>query len=230
MAGDPGRYAEKGGEEGRAPESRRSTGKTSWRTSWPLRTLRAGQRQLARLQDPAGLHRGLPEYQPFEAALRLHSRVSADGENRCGRGAQSLDQGQAAALFQCRCRRQAASAPQHASDRLERDRLRRRTLSRVQEARGTGDRGVQTGHLRPSRPGCCKQTHRRGPAPRGDEHGWSAGAAGRGCPLRRLGLHADRGLGHEHSHAHPGCARIRDRVALRAGGRPGPAPGLLRCR
>ena len=38
--------------------------------------------------------------------------------------------------------------------------------------------------------------------------------------LRRLRLDADRGLGRQHRHPHPGRPRLRHAAALRAGGRP----------
>ena len=54
------------------------------------------------------------------------------------------------------------------------------------------------------------------------------GPAGRGDPLRRLRLDADGGVGHQHRHPHPGRARLRHPAAVRAGGRPRPAPAILR--
>ena len=65
-------------------------------------------------------------------------------------------------------------------------------------------------------------------AARGDEHGRPRRPARRADPLRRLGLDADRGLGHQHRHPHPRRARVRHPAAVRAGGRPRPAPPVLR--
>ncbi len=55
-----------------------------------------------------------------------------------------------------------------------------------------------------------------------------AGPARRAGPLRRLGLDADRGLGHQHRHPHPRRARLRHPAPLRAGRRPRAAPSVLR--
>ena len=54
------------------------------------------------------------------------------------------------------------------------------------------------------------------------------GQLGSGRPLRRLRLHAHRGLGRQHRHPRARRARLRDATALRAGDRPIPAPPVLR--
>ena len=64
------------------------------------------------------------------------------------------------------------------------------------------------------------------PVARGHEHGREEGAAGRAGPVRRLGLHVDRGVGRQHGHARPGRPGVRDAALVRAGGRPG-APAVV---
>ena len=46
--------------------------------------------------------------------------------------------------------------------------------------------------------------------------------------LRRLRLHADRRMGRQHRHPHSRRARLRHPASVRAGGRPRPAPAVLR--
>ena len=92
---------------------------------------------------------------------------------------------------------------------------------------GTRDRGV------PGRVPAPEQRRAgrgvgRGPAARSDEHHRQAGEARRAGEVRRLCLHADRGLGREHRDAHPRRAGIRYAAALRAG-RGARAPAHLVC-
>ncbi len=65
-------------------------------------------------------------------------------------------------------------------------------------------------------------------AARGDEHGRPQGAARRDGALRRLRLHADRGMGHQHRHPHPRRARLRHAASVRAGGGARAAAAILR--
>ena len=54
------------------------------------------------------------------------------------------------------------------------------------------------------------------------------GRLGEPHPLRRLGLHAHRGLGRQHRHPRPRRPRLRHPAPLRAGHRPRAAPPVLR--
>ena len=73
-----------------------------------------------------------------------------------------------------------------------------------------------------------RRHHRSGPPARGHEHRRQERPSGRAGPLRRLRLDADRGLGHEHRHAHSRRPGLRHAASLRAGRRPRPAPPILR--
>jgi type III restriction enzyme len=55
-----------------------------------------------------------------------------------------------------------------------------------------------------------------------------AGQAGRIHPLRGVGVHAHRRLGHQHRHPCLGCARLWHPAAVRTGHWPRPAPPVIR--
>ena len=117
----------------------------------------------------------------------------------------------------------------HAADRLPPDRSRRRARQGFPRRRRSRDRAVQ------ARAGGPRRRRRRAgrgqrerAAARGDEHRRPPRSPRRADPLRRLGFHADRRLGHQHRHPHPRRPRVRHPASVRAGGRPRPAPPILR--
>ena len=77
------------------------------------------------------------------------------------------------------------------------------------------------------RPPAGRKPLRPRPAARGHEHRRQGRTARRLDPLRRLRLHADRGLGRQHRHARSGGSRLRHPIAMRAGGGPRAAPAIL---
>ncbi len=76
--------------------------------------------------------------------------------------------------------------------------------------------------------GASEARSTKAPVARGDEHGRTHGPARRADPLRRLGVDADRRVGHQHRHPHPRRPRLRHAALVRAGRRPRPAPPVLR--
>jgi type III restriction enzyme len=135
----------------------------------------------------------------------------------------------ARAVPQLRRVRQPAAPAQHAPDRQRAARVRRRPGRELPGHGRRRDRALPPGdrraHRRRARP---REDLRPGPAPGGHEHGRQGGPARRADPLRRLGVHAHRGLGRQHRHPRPRRARLRDPAPVRAGHRPGPAPPVLR--
>ena len=97
------------------------------------------------------------------------------------------------------------------------------------ETRGARNRAVQAreGGARGRRCGGRGGLRRRTPA-RGHEHGRQGRPPRRRHPLRRLGVDADGGLGHQHRHPHPRRPRLRHAASLRAGRRPRAAAAVLR--
>ena len=91
-----------------------------------------------------------------------------------------------------------------------------------------GDRAVQARAQPARRRRRAGEIQRRRTAARSDEHRRPQGQAWRANPLRRLGLDADRRLGHQHRDPHPGRPRVRHPALVRTGGRARPAPPVLR--
>ena len=119
--------------------------------------------------------------------------------------------------------------PEYAADRQRAGGFRR-SARRGLPRRRRPPKSNSSGARKPQREGAAagESDHRRRHSPRGHEHHRPQGPPGRDGPLRRLGLHAHRGMGRQHRHPHPGRARLRHPAAVRTGRRPRPAPAILR--
>ncbi len=161
------------------------------------------------------------------ATSKLVSDWIAGWEQRAARRQQGRRPGQPRAVQQRRGRPLPRSA-QHDPGRLRPARPRRRPRPGLPQGRRGRDRAVQA-RVRHPLPGSQRRRHhRRGDPARGDEHGRQARPPWRARPLCRLGGDADRGLGRQHRHPHPGHPRLRDTAPVRAGRRPCAPPRQLR--
>ena len=134
------------------------------------------------------------------------------------------------ALFSNEQDQQDARSTEHDPGRLRAAGQGRGARPGVQEGGRGGDRDVQA-RVRRAFPRPQRRRHHAGDDPaRGDEHRRQARPAGRAHPLRRECRDADRGLGRQHGHPHPGHPRLRHPAAVRAGRGSRPAPRELRRR
>ena len=209
----------------------RSARRAADRALRALQPLRGRVRALAarRHRRAAGVHRRLQQHRDLEAGLRMDRRLGARRARTAS--AQTVHAGPPRAVPQLRRARQPPAAPEHAADRQRASsNPARRSTTSFREARRRR-RSSSSSARWPQREGAGSC---RGEITDSDllrevmNTVGQPGPARRADPLRRLGVDADRRLGHQHRHPHPRRPRLRHPAPVRAGGRPRPAPAVLR--